>query len=378
MLFDYETLKIIWWLLIGVLLIGFALTSGTDMAVSVLSLRAGRNIKERGAILSTIAPHWDGNQVWLITAGGAIFAAWPEIYSAAFSGLYWAMLLLLFTIWLRPLAFDYRSHIETERWQKGWDIALLVGSLVPMLICGVAFGNLLQGLPFYLDGDLRWHYEGTFLTALLPLLNPFALLCGLVSILMLLTQGSLWIAMRTVEPIASRAKSWAPRFAIITLVLFGICGIWAWFFDAPSLIARAPEGSFNLITAKQVAVIPHGLFANYMSHPVTMAIPALAVIALLAGAFNAYRGRIGKAFIANALGIACIIATPAAALFPFLMPSVKDPASSLTVWDATSSQLTLTIMMFAVVIFVPLALGYTIFAYRRMWRRAGPDDASAH
>lgn len=375
---DYDTLKIIWWVLIGVLLIGFALTNGTDMAVSVLSLRAGRNLKERGAILSTIAPHWDGNQVWLITAGGAIFAAWPEIYSAAFSGLYWAMLLLLFTIWMRPLAFDYRSHIQTERWQKGWDIALLVGSLVPMLICGVAFGNLLEGLPFWQDADLRWHYEGSFLAALLPLLNPFALLCGLVSVLMLLTQGSLWIAMRTEEPIASRGLRWAPRLAIAALALFGICGIWAWSFDALDLVSRAPEGSFNLITAKQVQSASHGLFANYFNHPVTMAVPALAVLAILAGAFHALRGRAARAFVENAIGIACIIATPAVALFPFLMPSSKDPASSLTVWDATSSQLTLTIMMFAVVIFVPLALGYTIFAYHRMWRRASPDDASAH
>lgn len=375
---DYDTLKIIWWVLIGVLLIGFALTSGTDMAVSVLSLRAGRSLKERGAILSTIAPHWDGNQVWLITAGGAIFAAWPEIYSAAFSGLYWAMLLLLFTIWMRPLAFDYRSHIQSERWQKGWDVALFIGSLVPMLICGVAFGNLLEGLPFWQDADLRWHYEGSFLTALLPLLNPFALLCGLVSVLMLLTQGSLWIAMRTGEPIASRGLKWAPRLAVIGLVLFGICGIWAWSFDALGLVSRAPEGSFNLITAKQVETVSHGLFANYISHPATMAVPALAVLATLAGAFHALRGRAARAFVENAVGIACIIATPAVALFPFLMPSSRDPASSLTVWDATSSQLTLTIMMFAVVIFVPLALGYTIFVYRRMWRRASPDDANAH
>ncbi len=375
---DYDTLKVIWWVLIGVLLIGFALTSGTDMAVSVLSLRAGRSLKERGAILSTIAPHWDGNQVWLITAGGAIFAAWPEIYSAAFSGLYWAMLLLLFTIWMRPLAFDYRSHIQSERWQKGWDVALFIGSLVPMLICGVAFGNLLEGLPFWQDADLRWHYEGSFLTALLPLLNPFALLCGLVSVLMLLTQGSLWIAMRTGEPIASRGLKWSPRLAVAALVLFGICGIWAWSFDALGLVSRAPEDSFNLITAKQVESVSHGLFANYISHPATMAVPALAVLAILAGAFHALRGRAARAFVENAVGIACIIATPAVALFPFLMPSSRDPASSLTVWDATSSQLTLTIMMFAVVIFVPLALGYTIFAYRRMWRRASPDDANAH
>ena len=378
MLFDYDTLKIIWWVLIGVLLIGFALTNGSDMAVSVLSLRVGKNQSERGAILSTIAPHWDGNQVWLITAGGAIFAAWPEIYSAAFSGLYWAMLLLLFTIWMRPLAFDYRSQIKSERWQKGWDIALLVGSLVPMLICGVAFGNLLEGLPFWQDADLRWHYEGSFLTALLPLLNPFALLCGLTSVFMLLTQGALWIGMRTEKPLCERAVRIAPYFSLVSLALFLICGLWAYSFDALSLVSRAPEGSFNLITGKSVQSVPHGLFENYLTHPITLLVPVIACLGIVLGAIEAKRGHIAKAFIENAVGVAFIIITPATALFPFLMPSSKDPASSLTLWDATSSQLTLTVMMFAVIIFVPLALGYTIFAYHRMWGRAGKDEHSEY
>ncbi len=183
-----------------------ALTNGMDMAVSALLFPVGKNSAERKVLISTIVPHWDGNQVWLITAGGAIFAAWPEVYAASFSGLYWAMLLVLFAIWLRPLAFDYRNHGETEIWKKRWDIALSVGSLIPMLIFGVAFGNLLQGLPFYADENMRWHYDGYFLSALLPLLNPFALLCGVISVLMLITHGCMWIMLRVDESISLRAR----------------------------------------------------------------------------------------------------------------------------------------------------------------------------
>ena len=220
MLFDYTTLQVIWWILIGVLLIGFALTNGMDMAVSALLFPVGKNSAERKVLISTIVPHWDGNQVWLITAGGAIFAAWPEVYAASFSGLYWAMLLVLFAIWLRPLAFDYRNHGETEIWKKRWDIALSVGSLIPMLIFGVAFGNLLQGLPFYADENMRWHYDGYFLSALLPLLNPFALLCGVISVLMLITHGCMWIMLRVDESISLRARKIAVISALLTVVLF--------------------------------------------------------------------------------------------------------------------------------------------------------------
>ncbi len=376
---DYETLQAIWWVLIGLLLIGFAVTNGMDMAVSVLLFPlCGGNRAERSAVISTIVPHWDGNQVWLITAGGAIFAAWPEVYAASFSGLYWAMLLVLFAIWLRPLAFDYRNHGESERWYRNWDLALTVGSFVPMLIFGVAFGNLLQGLPFWADDNMRWHYEGYFLSALLPLLNPFALLCGLVSVLMLLTQGSLWIQLRTVDAIACRARKFTLICGLATVVLFLIAGIIAYGLPGWQLDAPAPYGSYNVITDKTVSVIEHGLFANYVRLPVVIIVPVLATLFMLLSVWHSFKGRPGKGIIFSSLGIAFTIITAGAALFPFVMPSSVDPASSLTVWDATSSQFTLNVMLYTVIILLPIALAYTVYAYMRMWGKVSAADSIEH
>lgn len=376
MLFDYDTLQVMWWILVGVLLIGFALTNGMDMAVSALLFKVAKNSKERGAIISTISPHWDGNQVWLITAGGAIFAAWPEVYAASFSGLYWGMLLVLFAIWLRPLAFDYRNHNSDETWLKRWDIALTVGSLVPMLIFGVAFGNLLQGLPFWADENVRWHYDGVFLTALLPLLDPFSLLCGLVSVAMLLTQGCLWIQLRTVDEISNRVRGLTLKLALLTLALYAVAGLWAYSFDGYRLVSLAPEGSFHSITSKQVEVVEHGLFANYQSVWILWLVPLAAMFCILKAGIAGGKGDAVKGIIYNSLAVALVIGTAAIAMFPFVMPSSYDPASSLTIWDASSSHFTLQVMLYAVIIFVPIALSYTVWAYKRMWNRVSEEDGN--
>lgn len=380
MLFDLETLQVIWWVLVGVLLIGFALTNGMDMAVSALMFAVGKNSDERRVVLSTIGPHWDGNQVWLLTAGGASFAAWPEVYAAAFSGLYWAMILVLFCIWLRPLAFDYRNHNHSgsDSWFKNWDITLVVGSLIPPLIFGVAFGNLLQGLPFHADENLRWFYEGYFLSALLPLLNPFAILCGLVSVCMLFTLAAQWIQLRTADEIGSRAKPIAMVCGIATVVLFAIAGLWAYTFDGWKLAALAPEGSVHQILGKTVESVPNGLFENYSNYPVTAVLPIFAILFMLGGAVQGGRGNAVKGALYSALGIALIILTPLVALFPFIMPSTVDPASSLTIWDATSSHMTLNNMLICVVIFLPIALIYTVWAYAKMWNKASVDNAISY
>lgn len=376
MLFDYDTLQVMWWILVGVLLIGFALTNGMDMAVSALLFKVAKNSKERGAIISTISPHWDGNQVWLITAGGAIFAAWPEVYAASFSGLYWGMLLVLFAIWLRPLAFDYRNHSNDETWLKRWDIALTVGSLVPMLIFGVAFGNLLQGLPFWADENVRWHYDGVFLTALIPLLDPFSLLCGLVSVAMLLTQGCLWIQLRTVDDISNRVRGLTLKLALLTLVLYALAGLWAYTFDGYRLVSLAPEGSFHSITGKTVEVVEHGLFENYKSVWILWLVPIAAMFCILKAGIAGGKGDAVKGIIYNSLAVALVIGTAAIAMFPFVMPSSYDPASSLTIWDASSSHFTLQVMLYAVIVFVPISLSYTVWAYKRMWNRVSEEDGN--
>ena len=179
---DYEVLRVIWWVLVGVLLIGFAITDGFDLGVGALLTLIGKTDDERRVMINTIGPHWDGNQVWFITAGGAIFAAWPMIYATAFSGFYLALALTLIALWMRPLGFDFRSKLPDKRWRSSWDWALFVSGVVPSLIFGVAFGNLLLGVPFELDPTLKATYTGSFF----GLLTPVALLTGLVSVAMLL------------------------------------------------------------------------------------------------------------------------------------------------------------------------------------------------
>ena len=186
-LFNYEFLKLTWWLFIGVLLIGFAVMDGFDMGVAAWLPFLGKTDDERRVIINTVGPVWEGNQTWLITAGGAIFAAWPLVYAAAFSGMYIALLLVLFALFFRPVGFDYRSKLANAAWRNAWDWALFAGGAIPTLVFGVAFGNLLLGLPFHYDETMRSFYTGSFW----QLLNPFALLCGVVSLSMLMTHGAI-------------------------------------------------------------------------------------------------------------------------------------------------------------------------------------------
>ena len=219
---DYEVLRVIWWALVGVLLIGFAITDGFDMGVGALLPIIGKSDTERRVMINTIAPHWDGNQVWLITAGGAIFAAWPTVYATAFSGFYVAMVLTLMALFFRPVGFDYRSKIEDPRWRTTWDWCLFIGGAVPPIVFGVAFGNLLQGVPFTLDTFLRSSYEGNFF----GLLNPFGLLAGIISLLMVLSQGAAWLMLKSDGALLARARGVASVTGLLTAILFAAAGYW--------------------------------------------------------------------------------------------------------------------------------------------------------
>jgi cytochrome d ubiquinol oxidase subunit II len=372
---DYEILKFIWWVLVGALLIGFAITDGMDMGVGSLLPFVARNDIERRMAINTVGPHWDGNQVWLITAGGAIFAAWPAVYAAAFSGFYMAMLLVLFALFFRPVGFDYRSKIDNPTWRKTWDWGLFIGGIVPALIFGVAFGNLLQGVPFHLDELLRSHYQGSLLTALLPLLNPFALLAGIISVLMLSVHGALWLAMRAGDPVSGRSRMVAAVFAPIVTIAFAAAGYWLWTsIDGFRIVSEPAHFAQPNPLAKEVIRAPHAWFDIYSKLPMAMLAPAIGLAGPLLVALLALLKRPGLAFTVNALAMAGIIGTAGLSMFPFIMPSSIDPKSSLTVWDATSSQLTLTVMLGAVVIFLPIVLAYTVWAYARMWGRVTAEE----
>lgn len=360
-MFDYTTLKLIWWVLIGVLLIGFALTDGFDMGTGALLPFLGKTDDERRIIINTIGPTWEGNQVWFVTAGGAIFAAWPLVYASAFSGFYVALLLVLFALFFRPVGFDYRGKLDDPRWRTAWDWALFAGSVVPALVFGVAFGNLLQGVPFSFDTDLRVTYTGSFWA----LLNPFALLCGLVSLGMLVSHGAAFLRTKTDDVVLARASRVLRYASLATLALFVIAGV---------LVAHTIDG-FHLThmgttdgpanpLLKQAASAPGLWMANYATYPWMVVAPALGCLGLLIAALLAGSPLQKTGFVATGLGIIGIILTAGFSMFPFIMPSSSAPQSSLTIWDATSSQLTLEVMLFAVVVFLPIILIYTGWVYR--------------
>jgi cytochrome d ubiquinol oxidase subunit II len=364
MIFDYDTLKVIWWVLIGLLLIGFVISDGFDMGAGALLPFLGRNDDERRVIINTIGPHWEGNQVWFITAGGAIFAAWPAVYAAAFSGFYIALLLVLFALFFRPVGFDYRSKIADPRWRAAWDWGLFAGGAVPALLFGIAFGNLLLGVPFSHDEFLRPSYSGSFW----GLLHPFALLSGILSLAMLITHGALWLQLRTEAPIAARARAAARIAVLIMLAAFALAGIWLAFgIDGYRILSMPATDAPSNPLAKVVEIADGAWLNNYGRYPWMILAPVVAFAGGLGTFLLATICRPGWAFITNALSMAGVILTAACSMFPFILPSSTVPNSSLTVWDAPSSHLTLMVMFWAAAIFVPLILLYTFWSYRALW-----------
>ncbi len=360
---DYETLRLIWWTLLGVLLIGFAIMDGYDPGVGTLLPFVARTDEERRILINLIGPTWEGNQVWLILGGGAIFAAWPALYAVSFSGFYLAMITILLALILRPVGFKFRGKIKDPRWRATWDWALFVGGFVPALIFGVAVGNVLLGVPFGLDGTLRPSYAGNFF----GLLRPFALLAGLVSVAMLVTHGAAVIAVRTEGIVAERARVYGRAAAAATVVLFALGGLWV-AFGLDGYVVTSVQDAFDPSNplGKSVVTRAGAWLANYGAHPWMILAPVLGLlgsaIAFLALSRNARKTGLAGSTIA----IVGIISTAGLSLFPFLLPSSLDPKVSLTVWDASSSHLTLFVMLLATIVFLPLILAYTAWVYRVM------------
>lgn len=362
MLFDYETLKIIWWLLVGALLIGFAIMDGHDMGVCSLLPFVGKDDEERRVIINTIGPHWEGNQVWFITAGGAIFAAWPMVYATAFSGFYWALMAVLWALFFRPVGFKYRSMIHNPTWRKAWDWALFVGSFIPAVVFGVAFGNLFLGVPFSFNDHLVSTYTGSFWA----LLNPFALLCGLISASMLIMQGGAYLAHRTLDEVQNRTLNYAAISSMVMAVLFVIAGVWIQSIDGYYITSHIDPQALPNVLNKEVTRQAGAWMANYRQYPLAWAFPALGVIMPIVTAILLKARKTLTAFIASSIAVLSVIMTAGVALFPFVMPSSSDPRSSLTIWDSVSSHLTLMIMLVVVVVLLPMIVGYTSWAYSVM------------
>lgn len=359
---DYEILRLIWWLFLGVLLIGFAIMDGFDLGVAAQLPFVARTDSERRVAINTIGPVWDGNQVWLILGGGAIFAAWPTIYAAAFSGFYIALFLVLAALIIRPVGFEFRNKIADRRWRAFWDWALTIGGLVPSLVFGVAFGNLLQGVPFRIDGDMRIFYEGS---GLFELLNPFGLLAGLVSLTMLLAHGAVYLAVKADGPVRERAVRLLTVTAPVSVLLFVLAGLWlSQAIPGYAIVGEVLTNGPSNPLLKQVAVRDGAWLANYAAHPWMIAAPVLGIAAPLLAVALVRLGRPVLGFAASGTGILGIISTAGVSMFPFLMPSSIAPQASLTVWDASSSERTLFIMLICTLIFLPIVLSYTAFVFR--------------
>lgn len=362
---DYEILRFIWWVLVGVLLLGFAVTDGFDMGVLNLLPFAGKKEVERRIMINSIAPHWDGNQVWLLTAGGAMFAAWPTVYAASFSGFYIAMILVLAALFFRPVGLEYRAKIDNPVWRKAWDWGLFVGGFVPSLVFGVAFGNLLQGVPFEFNELLQVKYTGSFFA----LLNPFALLCGLISAAMLTTHGAAWLQMKTTSDLHDRARTITQVGAFATLITFALAGIWLLFKDGFVVTSVIDTNGPSSVLNKEVITETGAWFNNYKAAPVLWIFPALVAVGALLNIWATKADRSGFAFFFSALTMLGVIFTAGIAMFPFVMPSITHPNMSLLMWDATSSKLTLTLMLGFALVFVVILLSYTIWAYYKMFGR---------
>ncbi|EKO3556346.1 TPA: cytochrome d ubiquinol oxidase subunit II [Vibrio metschnikovii] len=364
-MFDYEILRLIWWVLIGVLLIGFAITDGFDMGVGALVPILGKNDSERRVMINSIAPHWDGNQVWLITAGGALFAAWPLVYATSFSGFYLAMMVTLAALWLRPLGLDYRSKIEDPKWRNTWDICISISGFVPPIIFGVAFGNLLQGVPFQLNELMMPSYHGSFF----GLLNPFALVCGLVSLFMILMQGATWLQMKTTSDLHTRARNTAQLAGLLTFVLFVLGGFWIQHIDGYVIVSTIDTSAASNPLNKEVIREAGAWMHNFQQYPILWLAPALGVVMPLLAVLASRFEKCALAFLVSSLGNAGIILTAGFAMFPFVMPSDLVPSHSLTMWDATSSELTLNLMTGVAFVMVPIILSYTVWSYYKMFGR---------
>jgi cytochrome d ubiquinol oxidase subunit II len=371
---DYELLRVIWWLILGVLLIGFAIMDGFDLGVAALVRVIGRNDEERRALLETVEPVWEGNQVWFILGGGAVFAAWPFVYAVAFSGLYIAMFLLLVAFILRPVGFSYRNKLADARWRNVWDWVLTASGLIPMLIFGVAFGNLFLGLPFRLDVEMRMTYTGGFFA----LLTPFALLGGLISIAMLLSHGASYAAFKADQSLAARAGGVARIAALAFIALYLIAGAWLAFGLPGYAIVSPIAGDAPSNPLLKQVVLRDNWLVGFAAHPAFWLAPLLALGAALGNVALISAKRYFAAFIASALVCAGTILSAGFALFPFLMPSSLDANSSLTVWDASSSKGTLGLMLGVVIVLLPIVLAYTGWVYRVLRGRVTLEHIRSH
>ncbi len=369
---DYETLKVIWWGLVLFLLVGFVVMDGFDLGVGMLLPVVGKTDDERRVLLNSVGPVWEGNQVWLIAGAGTLFAAWPLVYAAAFSALYVPFMFLLFGLFLRPVGFDYRSKLPDPVWRRWWDRALVVGGLLPTLVFGATLGLVLQGLPFRFDAALRIHY-GAF-----AFHWPLLLTAMGTALALLLLHGASFLQCKTQGAIAARSARLALWLGPLASALFALGGVWLGEMAGYRITAIGDLNGALTPLMKEVVAVPAGWLGNFVAHPVLWAVPVLGLLLPLVCALASRLGKSGLALVASGGACAAMMLTVAIALFPFVLPSSLDPASSLTLWDSTSSERTLLIMLGIVGVLMPVNIGYTLWVYRVVRGRVSAEQVRQH
>ncbi len=373
---DYETLRLAWWLLLGLVLIGFAVMDGFDMGVAMLLPVVARDDTDRRIVINSIGPVWDGNQVWLILGGGAAFAAWPPLYATAFSAFYIPLLLVLAALILRPVGFDFRNKVEHRLWRTVWDWALFIGGLVPTLVFGIAMGNLLVGVPFQLTPELRVIYGEGFL---FHLLSPFPLLCGLVAVAMLVMHGGTFLVLKTEGDIEMRARRAVWWGALALVVLFAVAGwVVATRLDGHLIVSSLDGNGPSNPLLKDVTLDRGAWLANFIAAPWMALAPALGLLGPALVVALVRLNYPGWAFVASAGAVLGVVSTAGLALFPFILPSSSHPSHGLTVWDSSSSPLTLFVMLVATVVVLPIVASYTVFVYRVLRGKVTAEHIETH
>lgn len=357
------TYQVIAYCLVGLTMVLFGFTAGFDLGIGTLLPFIGKNNDERRIVINSIGPTWDGNQVWLVILGGVLFILWPYAYALVFSALYWAMILFLWALFLRPVAFEWRSKIDKTQWRTLFDVFLFLGSGIPAIAIGLVLGNLMIGLPFHYETDsLRVIYTGSFW----QLINPFALLVAFTSLCLLLMHGSTYLRVRTLDVINARCRKATMLFGLLFIISFSATGIWI-ASGLKGYVLIEPATLTNII-ANKVSIQPSALLQNYHAYPWMKTAPIVTFIAAGIAIIGSFFRRMGVlSFWGSGFAVIGAITTFGFSMFPFITPSSTMPNHSLTAWNASATHYALHTIFVAIVIFFPTIGLYTIWAFRKIW-----------
>jgi cytochrome bd ubiquinol oxidase subunit II len=328
-MYEFLDLNVVWFVLVGVLLTGYAILDGFDLGVGALHLLVKGDEKRR-LMLNSIGPVWDGNEVWLVVGGGALFAAFPHVYATVFSGFYTAFMLLLFVIIFRAVAIEFRSKYEGERWRRNWDRAFSIASIFIALLMGVALGNIIQGVPVSADKELYWSFWDK--------INGYSVLVGITTVALFMMHGSIYAHLKTEGELQKQIKGWIQN----TIIFFVIC--------------------YVTVTMATLIYLPH-MIDVFKEYPIFFLIAVLNMLAIANIPREVHRGKEFMAFLSSCVSIALLMALFAIGMFPNLVPSTLDAAYSLNIYNAASSRKTLEIMFTMALIGMPFVLAYTIGVY---------------